>query len=172
MNPLREARDRSMEAQALNSRQRHLIANATPEVDSLYEEFAVLAQQYGIRAEDSVGIVRRFRELLELEIREYTEEREVTRLTDTVLRESRPVPRPKAAPAPGVKALAAELRPALVVLRDPASRGSREIMDATRTVRRIVRSVPASKLLSDSMRVQLRGASFEVLADHVNGRAA
>jgi hypothetical protein len=170
---LHQARDRAMEAQALNHRQRFLIANNTPAVDSLLEEFMVLIDRYSIPAIESVGIVRRFRELLTLEIAEYTEEREITRTVDEHIRAQHAAARPRLVVDSGlsIKRLAAILRPALRVLVSPAGHTAAELIAARRTVVDVVRSTPAERLTCASMRHELRDACHDALTSYIEDAA-
>jgi hypothetical protein len=66
-----------------------------------------------------------------------------------------------------IKGIVKTLRPALKVLVDPQAHGAAEYVQATRTVDEIVAAVPRDRLLSESVRHELRSRAFRTLAAHL-----
>lgn len=166
---LRTARDHALDAQAHNHHQRHRLANATPERDSLFEELCWLRNRYAITDQDIAPAFRWLREILESNDHELHGERQITGLLDdlasTAHRQARPGPEQAIL---SVKGLAAMLRPHLQVLASPAGHTSGEIAQARNRVAALTRSVSDERLRSISLAHELRGRCHTALIAYLD----
>lgn len=171
-NPLRVARNTTLDCIAINDKQRRLFANPSPERDSLFEHLQYLRTKYAIRDEDALPAFQALRELIELNDAELHGEQEVVGLTDAVLRAEHAACRPMLADtAPSIKRLASMLRPHLSVLAAPAGHSASRLVAARRAVTDIVRTTPAPRLQSSSLRHELRATAHDALLARIGGRS-
>lgn len=165
----RTARDTAMDIQALNHRQRFLYANTTPERDSLLEHLVFLQAKYRIDAEDMLGPFKCLRDGMEANDAELHGERQITGLLNDLAATAH---RADGAAGPvmvmSIKALASTLRPHLRVLGRPAGHTAADLDHARSAVTAIVRSVPADRLRSESLRHELREHAHRTLMGFVN----
>lgn len=168
---LDEARDSllnpALDAISLNGRQHRLMINTTPEIDSGVEWVASL-QRFGVPGEEIRAGLQFFRQLIELNRAEGDHARQVAATADRLAREAEDA----LDDSKRVRALAAELRPHLKVMKQRHKADPIAFMRAGRAVVRLIHDVPRERLTCTYMRTELGQGSFDLLRrviddDHV-----
>jgi hypothetical protein len=165
---LREARDETLELIGLNHAQRRLLANATPERDSVLDHLQHWRTKYRISDEDWLACGLPLGRAIALNDQEYVGERQIARTLDDLAsvahrHQSRPM---------SFKHLADALREALLVMDAPAGRSADALIAARRTVTDIVAITPSDRLRSDTLRHELRPTAHDVLLALLDGASA
>lgn len=164
---LRGALEATMDLLPLNRKQHQLLFNPDAEVNSLAERIVAL-RHHGIPEPVIKGLINDVRELLTLNAAEGAGARTVTGLLDELAVAMAHAERNRDAAeaivaAESIKQVACQLRPHLAVLRDPGSYDGTAWSVAQATVQDVIARTPRSRLLSPTMRNQLRKGPYRQL---------
>lgn len=158
--------DVAMTCRAHNIEQTAAIFNPTPEVDSLVEEIASLLR-HGVDPTVVANLTTRCRQILESNVAEGNGEMHLAGVFEAHIHRTLATPVLERAT---IKSLAARLRDPLGVIASGTTDGI-AYFKACCAVRDVITSVPAGQLLTASMRHELRGKRYGVLADLVGACA-
>lgn len=157
----------AMDSRALNLAQTRLLFNPTPEEDSLAEDIAGLLR-HGVPAETVARLTTRCRLVLQSNVVEGDGEMTIAGIFEDQIQRTLLAPVARRAT---VKSLAARLRDPLGVMASGGCDGV-AYFKACCAVRDVIQTVPAGQLLTPSMRHELRGRRYDLLASLVDAVTA
>jgi CHAT domain-containing protein len=163
----------TMDARAHNLHQARLIANPTPEIDSIVEHLAAIAETATDTQRGHVlELLRLVRDLAASNHAEGTRQQTVAGVVDRLAADLRRH-ETTARTSFGVQQLARALRKPLETIVNARGAGSAKYVTAVRQIEDVLRMVPATHLLDNvSLRHELGVAKYDALTRIIDGRTS